>query len=463
MGLGTSDRIGAFLKRPSERTIANLRELDTRTFLLLSRPGPTCFIVVEPPSQQQQEQQEPTQAELERQLELEQQRHEELAIARSLRELSFQDELTVDEMQHRLGGAFADAMHGDGDGAGVTGLSQARHAPLPPPPPPPPSVPPRPVKFKVTIGSTQSCSCGGGLAKTGIGAGSSSSRSAHCSAARHASESLHPASTEHSRPNRSSRSSNGSNGAGSENRDGNGSTSGSKPEEEDNSGPSVCVHLLFVLHRVLGVPRTNSLLWQVSLTERELDEALRCEHFKRKHRAGVGAGSSSSASTSGGTAGRNQPSSGKQRQRNKDDGSVSPRPLADSGPCPICYEEVSNCAPSMLVYCRYSCGNYVHGRCMKMWSKHQSESEKELSCPMCRQPWGSFTVCLIHQSHAISRRSCAVLLRNNRRFASRSPITHRRANDDAPMSSHARTHARSRHTHNAQRTTHNAQRSWLYP
>ena len=41
--------------------------------------------------------------------------------------------------------------------------------------------------------------------------------------------------------------------------------------------PEVCAHIVFVMRKVLGVPRSNPLTWQVSLIDRELDEVLRCE------------------------------------------------------------------------------------------------------------------------------------------------------------------------------------------
>lgn len=304
MGLGTSDRVGAFLKKPSTTTSQNLRELDERKFFLVGRPGPTCFIVQEE-SENVQESSDTS------------------GIAAStvgddmsaIQDIINDEDCDIQAELERLlvsknqTQSMTNNNHNNMMTNGNMPVSHINNT----------AYIPKPAKYKVFIGHRQRCSCGGGI---------------------------------------------------------------NEKQKNAVNGHHVCVHLLFVLHRVLGVPKTNPLIWQVSLTERELDEALKCESFKVRRRG--------------------QPSNASIRAREKRDdmpstsklppGQVSPRPLDESGPCPICYEEVSTCAPAALVHCRFSCGNYVHGQCMKMWCKHQSESEKELSCPMCRNPWGEFSV-----------------------------------------------------------------------
>ena len=319
MGLGTSDRMGAFLKKPSAITSQNLRELDERKFFLVGRPGPTCFIVQEESENVQgcdmsgvgsstagddmsaiqdiiNDEDCDIQAELERLLLSK--NHTQTTTNTTAITTNSSDDNTM---------MISCPMT---DGSMPVSHNQS-------------NIVPKPAKYKVFIGHRQRCSCGAGLNE------------------------------KHKHPN----------------------------------GHHVCVHLLFVLHRVLGVPKTNPLIWQVSLTERELEEALKCESFKIRRRE-----QSSNTSSARARGKRDDiPSTSKLPP-----GQVSPRALDESGPCPICYEEVSTCAPAALVYCRFSCGNYVHGQCMKMWCKHQSESEKELSCPMCRNPWGEFSVRLLY-------------------------------------------------------------------
>ena len=282
MGLGTSERIGPFIKKPPESVHDALGELDARQFLLVGRPGPTCFVI-----------QEGTRGE----------------------SSSPHGAIDGTAMHHRINEDDDELPHVQENNNNNNNNINNTICP----------VISKPRKFKVFIGNRQSCSCGGGLRA------SSTSTSAAAAAA-------------------------------------------------SGKSSSVCVHLLFVLHRVLGVPRTNSIVWQLSLTERELDEALRCELHRIEHRR------PSIASTSGGAS-----RCGKHVNGNSvPAGEVAPRNLAESGPCPICYEDVAQCASASLVHCRFGCGNWIHGRCMQQWVRHQSESQRELSCPMCRHPWGDF-------------------------------------------------------------------------
>lgn len=144
----------------------------------------------------------------------------------------------------------------------------------------------------------------------------------------------------------------------------------------------LCVHLLFVLLRVLRVPATNPAVWQLGLVEREIDEILKC------HMATQGAEAKAAAATS--AAGRDGAARPPRRRRRK--GEVPRRPC-EGEPCPICYEEMAagetgdGVFGAELVWCRKGCGQSVHGRCMRVWGEHQLGTGKELSCPLCRVPW----------------------------------------------------------------------------
>ena len=182
MGLGTSDRLGPFLKRPSQATIDNLKELQDRTFFLVGRPGPTCFTV--------QEENQLTHTDLD------QASSSEMDAINSIINDTEEKDIEVELERLLL------EQNKDNISRNMNSLSKQSQ---------------RSKKHKVIIGHRQYCSCGGGISHN------------HKSASAH---------------------------------------------------NDMCAHLLFVLHRVLGVPQTNPILWQVSLTERELDEALRCEHLK---------------------------------------------------------------------------------------------------------------------------------------------------------------------------------------
>ncbi|DBA80680.1 TPA: hypothetical protein ACH3X1_007921 [Trebouxia sp. C0004] len=53
------------------------------------------------------------------------------------------------------------------------------------------------------------------------------------------------------------------------------------------------------------------------------------------------------------------------------------------------HERGSRSAPE-LVWCQKGCGHNVHARCLNVWAKHQTTLKQELTCPMCRTPWGPF-------------------------------------------------------------------------
>ncbi|KAL0037055.1 hypothetical protein WJX77_010709 [Trebouxia sp. C0004] len=132
----------------------------------------------------------------------------------------------------------------------------------------------------------------------------------------------------------------------------------------------LCIHHIFVMLRVLRLSPNNPIIWQLSLIDRELDEAL--------WRAGSNQLVSSSRDSQSKASAAN---------------SVKCRPLEQEDACSICYEGMhergSRSAPE-LVWCQKGCGHNVHARCLNVWAKHQTTLKQELTCPMCRTPWGPF-------------------------------------------------------------------------
>ena len=55
---------------------------------------------------------------------------------------------------------------------------------------------------------------------------------------------------------------------------------------------------------------------------------------------------------------------------------ICPSGTPKEEPCPICYEDMTCAEDAELVFCRYSCGNNVHGRCMRVWSDHQAATSR---------------------------------------------------------------------------------------
>ncbi|KAG2432423.1 hypothetical protein HYH02_012994 [Chlamydomonas schloesseri] len=133
----------------------------------------------------------------------------------------------------------------------------------------------------------------------------------------------------------------------------------------------LCLHTLFVMVKVLRVPVGNPLLWQLSLSDRELEEVLRCAMQPER-----------------------PPPEPKTRAAAADKtpaGQVKRKEVDEDDPCPICYEDMVGQDPDLLVWCRFGCGRNVHGKCMGVWMEHQVQSlGKELTCPLCRSEWGDF-------------------------------------------------------------------------
>lgn len=158
------------------------------------------------------------------------------------------------------------------------------------------------------------------------------------------------------------------------------------------SSEEVCAHILFVMTKVLRVPRSNPIVWQVSLVDRELDEALRCERG-----GGTGRQRNTLRDANREETRRIDSLADSSSSKNASK-SVSARPLEPDEPCPICYDPMEEPQRTdnthgvrRLVHCGEGCGRSVHGRCLAAFEKHLSSSNASpLTCPMCRCHWGDF-------------------------------------------------------------------------
>ncbi|CAF0983259.1 unnamed protein product [Rotaria sp. Silwood1] len=134
----------------------------------------------------------------------------------------------------------------------------------------------------------------------------------------------------------------------------------------------LCKHICWLLLKRFRVPRTNPMLWQQGLVEREINELLR--ELTRENDE------------------KNKSNSNykiKDEDENDADSNVEQRPISENDVCPICQEEfLSKKLP--ITYCRHGCGNNVHVKCMKIWLDHQvSIGEKAIKCPLCRETFGT--------------------------------------------------------------------------
>jgi hypothetical protein len=147
-----------------------------------------------------------------------------------------------------------------------------------------------------------------------------------------------------------------------------------------------CLHLLFVLLKILRVPPENPFLWQGSLLDHEIDQVLRGRFqvaaSKRKRAAGADAGK---------------------------DG-VQAKAIEPGDVCAICQEDLCDDEGEILtehgplVYCKQSCGNSVHAKCMKVWAEHKASVGDKITCPFCREDWGPGAVEDIKKEIRQSRR-----------------------------------------------------------
>lgn len=141
-------------------------------------------------------------------------------------------------------------------------------------------------------------------------------------------------------------------------------------------GGELCIHLLYVMIKILRLPENNPLVWQLSLTDSEVDKIAegRYAQINRQAAADSRRGSSSSATSSQGGAAAGSTALAKRKA------------LGAGDVCPICQEDMTR--DELLTFCRH-CGNNIHTNCMKMWGEHQESTGKLLTCPLCRMSWGA--------------------------------------------------------------------------
>ncbi|GIQ84674.1 hypothetical protein KIPB_006215 [Kipferlia bialata] len=134
-----------------------------------------------------------------------------------------------------------------------------------------------------------------------------------------------------------------------------------------------CAHIAFVLVRALGVPKENYLVWQKTLSSRQLDEVLshrnrvmarQTEHASHRERE---------ASTGDLTASQGAVNQG-----------CPEKPLEEGDSCPVCYENLTMADARQYCTC---CGNSMHQHCVNLWLHHCAVSTKIPRCMFCREAW----------------------------------------------------------------------------
>ncbi|KND03239.1 uncharacterized protein SPPG_02292 [Spizellomyces punctatus DAOM BR117] len=133
----------------------------------------------------------------------------------------------------------------------------------------------------------------------------------------------------------------------------------------------LCHHTLWVMLKVFGVPQDSDILYQQSLVEREIAELMRYRNHRRPTLPPPEASPKTSSETSS-------------------EAGIPPRPIQENDICPICQEELIS-SSSSLTYCKTSCGNHMHVKCVRVLMEHQSKSMglDTVKCPLCRKDLGT--------------------------------------------------------------------------
>jgi hypothetical protein len=135
-----------------------------------------------------------------------------------------------------------------------------------------------------------------------------------------------------------------------------------------------CVHILFVVLKVLRIPEDHPIAKKMSLTDSEIDFAL-----------------------SGNFGGRVKPTIIRKEKKMKEvsksstnspEDTVERQPMDDENPdiCPICQDDMTKDDP--LTWCRKGCGNNIHAKCMKLYAQYKTTNSTNILCPLCREDWG---------------------------------------------------------------------------
>ena len=166
------------------------------------------------------------------------------------------------------------------------------------------------------------------------------------------------------------------------------------------STSNLCVHLVFVLLKVLKVPQNHPLSHQTSLTDSEITLVLSGSC------GGVPGGSKSTAA-----ARRQLTNTGSKKPDEgmglNEDGFVHRQELDEDGyiQCPICQDDMSK--DQALTWCRKGCGNNIHAKCMQNYSQYKISNKEAAGCPLCRVDWALDLLKADCRGHASLKHTCS--------------------------------------------------------
>lgn len=147
-------------------------------------------------------------------------------------------------------------------------------------------------------------------------------------------------------------------------------------QHEKQSG--FCVHLLFVLLKVLKIPDSSIYAKKMQFTDSEIDMILSGGLHPAPKRDKPQRIKKNPTTIEGGGV----PESKVERQvLNEDD------------MCPICQDDMKT--DEGITWCRTGCGNNIHAKCMKMYAQFKISKKELVMCPLCREDWGSNVIQIV--------------------------------------------------------------------
>ncbi|CAH8843676.1 unnamed protein product [Trichobilharzia szidati] len=142
----------------------------------------------------------------------------------------------------------------------------------------------------------------------------------------------------------------------------------------------LCIHLCWLLMKRFKVDPNNPVSWQTGLVEREISALLDGQYSVNK------TPSKSLAKCSNDSENKDEEFKGNNQRR-----------IEADDICPICQDNLLCQKRYPVTFCRRSCGNSVHIKCMKVWTDHQRKQNSlgimdSVTCPMCREEFAPLSI-----------------------------------------------------------------------
>jgi hypothetical protein len=144
----------------------------------------------------------------------------------------------------------------------------------------------------------------------------------------------------------------------------------------DHAKGNLCKHILFVMLKVIKLPRTSNLIYQEAFLTAELVDIF----ASMSNRIAVLAPQVVRTEYA-----RLTGSTDDEIDRGMGDWSVKQKPLGDADDCAICFDTMS--ASDEITFCKGACGMNFHADCIQRWTKQLLSSRQPVTCPACRQEW----------------------------------------------------------------------------